>query len=82
MGAGGEVALEEVWRMLEHCAPGHSRQATTHYWCVRFNGITYPRLPLGNHGRRKFPAVQAGHVRAMARHLGFLDCARGFIEGL
>ena len=68
--------------MLAHCAPGHTRVATTHYWCVRFGAKTYQSLPLGAHGRRKIPSIQVGHVRAMVRQLGISDCAKGQIEGL
>jgi hypothetical protein len=82
VGAGGVIDLAEVWSMLDHCAPGHTRSATTHYWCIRFGGKTYPSFPLGAHGRRKNPTVQVGHVRAMVRQLGISACAAGQIEGL
>ena len=82
MGSGGVVDLDEVWRMLEHCAPGFRRSESMHYWCVTFGDKTYPTLPLGPHGRRHNPSVQTGHVRKMARHLGILSCAKAFIEGL
>lgn len=81
MGAGGEVALSDVWRMLEHCAPGFTREAKTHHGCIRYAGKTFPTLPLGAHGRRKTVCVQAGHVTSMAREFGIVDCATAFIEG-
>lgn len=68
--------------MLEECAPGHTRKLTTYYWCARYNGKSFPSLPLGEHGRRKFPTIQVGFVRTMVRQLGILGCAQGQIEGL
>ncbi len=82
MGAGGVVTLEEVWQMPDRCAPGHTRDARTHHWCVRYAGRTFPRPPLGAHGRRKFPSVEVGFVRQMVRHLGIGTCAQAWIDGL
>lgn len=74
--------MRVVWAMLDHCAPGHIRTAKKHNWIVRFRGKTYSRFPLGEHGARKDPDIQIGHVRNLARHLGIVDCAREQIEQL
>ncbi len=76
MTSSGTVALKEVWSMLGRCAPGHRRQERDHHWCIYFQNRTYPTFPRGEHGARKNPEIQIGHVRKMARHLGILDCAR------
>jgi hypothetical protein len=59
--------------MLVACAPGHTKQETTHSWCIRFNQKTYPTLP-------KKRQIDVGHVRKMARHLEILDCAKKFYD--
>lgn len=82
MGSFGTIALQANWQMLERCAPGHTRQMRTHHWVIRFNGKTYPTLPLGPHGKRENPEIQIGHVRKLARHLGILECAKSVLEQL
>lgn len=61
--------------MLDECAPGHTRTETDHYYCIRYNGKTFPTLPKGQHGKSN-PGIQRGVIKKMARHLGILDCAR------
>jgi len=78
----GTIALGDVWAMLDHCAPGHTRKERTHNWSVTFGSNTYPRLPVGEHGARKNPEIQVGHIKTMARHLGILECAKTQIERL
>jgi hypothetical protein len=78
----GTVSLKEIWAMLDACAPGHTRKERDHNWCIRFGTKSYPSLPKGPHGRRENPAIQVGHVKNMARHLGILDCAKQRLEGL
>jgi hypothetical protein len=78
----GTVPLQDVWDMLGACAPGHTKKATKHNWVVYYNGLTYHRLPLGEHGSRNNPGIQIGHVKSMARHLGILECAKQHIERL
>lgn len=53
--------------MLDKCAPGHTRKAREHNFLVTFQGTPYPSLPLGKHGRRDNPDIQAGHVKKMVR---------------
>lgn len=40
-----------------------------HFYCIRFNNLTYPSFP-------KKKQVDVGHVKKMARHIGVLDCAK------
>jgi hypothetical protein len=68
--------------MLDHCAPGHSRKQRTHNWVVSYRASTFPNLPVGEHGQRKNPEIQVGHVKAMVRQLGIADCAKTQIERL
>lgn len=75
MSSFGQVALKDVLRMLDECAPGHTREQRTHHFCIYYNGSTYPSLPRGEHGKAN-PGIQKGHVKKMARHFGILDCAR------
>lgn len=70
------VRLDDVWAMLRACAPGCRPKETDHHWAVTYQGKTYRRLPLGSHGRRHNPEIEAGHVRQMVRFLGIEDCAR------
>ena len=76
MGGNRTILLNAVWAMLDHCAPGYSRVLKLHRWWVSFNGFTYRDLPLGKHGARKNPEVEAGKVRGMARHLQIVDCCQ------
>ena len=82
MSSFGTIPLSVVWAMLDHCAPGHTRVAKKHNWIVRFGTLTYPRFPLGEHGARKDPEIQIGHVRNLARHFGIVECAKSQIEQL
>ena len=61
------VKLDDVWRMLDACAAGYARRDTDHHWIVAFNGRQFRSLPLGAHGKRTNPEIEAGHVRAMVR---------------
>jgi hypothetical protein len=54
------VKLHDVWKMLDACAPGHTKTASRHYWTVSFNKRSYRSLPLGAHGRRKNPEIETG----------------------
>jgi len=66
--------------MLDECAPGHQRKATTHNWRITYNGKTYPSFPLGPHGKRENPDIEIGHIKKMARALGIYDCARNHLD--
>jgi hypothetical protein len=57
------VALNDVWAMLNACAPGFTATETTHHYCIRYKERTYPTLPLGEHGSRRNPEIKIGHVR-------------------
>jgi hypothetical protein len=84
MGELALVALEDVWRALETCAPGFRAEATMHHWVVYppGGGAPYRRLPLGPHGRRDRVRIEAGHIRKMARQFEILDCMKSKIAGL
>jgi hypothetical protein len=74
------IRLLDIWAMLDACAPGHVRRQGRHHWIVTFGDGTYHTLPLGPHGRRVNPEIEAGYVRSMARHLRIEECARGFLQ--
>jgi hypothetical protein len=76
------VELRRVWEMLDRCAPAYTKNKTDHYWCIRYEGRTYPSFPLGPHGRRENPEIEFGHVRKMARMLGIWDCSQDFFAEL
>lgn len=78
----GLVRFKDILRMLDECAPGAVVEAKEHHNWVRFGGRTYRGLPLGKHGARKNPEIEAGHVRRMARFFGILDCARKLLSTL
>jgi hypothetical protein len=75
-----QLALELVYEMLEHCAPGSTWETKKHRQWVRWNGRTYRGVPLGPHGRRTRVTIEAGHVRSLVRDL-CIDpkCAAQFI---
>jgi hypothetical protein len=76
----GTISLKQIWAMLDHCAPGHTRSAKLHHWWITFGEKTYRSLPLGRHGRRANPEIEVGHVRKMVRHLSVSDCAAKFLN--
>ena len=80
MASTGTIALKEIWRMLDSCAPGNERRAKPHNWWVIMPGgrPPYPSLPLGPHGNRENPDIQVGHVKKMVRSLGIRECAEKF----
>ncbi len=78
----GRVPLNDVWSMLDACAPGHQRRERTHNWWILYGDRDYPQFPKGEHGARKNPEIEIGHIKKMARHLGILECAKQVIEGL
>lgn len=68
--------------MLEACAPGYTKKERDHNWLVMFNGVSFPRLPKGEHGARKNPEIQIGHIRQMVRLFQIEECAKSRIETL
>lgn len=69
--------------MLDHCAPGHTRKAREHNYLITYQGIPFPTLPLGKHGKRENPDIQAGHVKQMVRVLKLdIDCVNGILPQL
>jgi hypothetical protein len=63
------VALEDVLKMLDKCAPGYTIRLANHSRVVTFSNRVYPSLP-------KFEKLEVGHIRKMARHFGILACAK------
>jgi hypothetical protein len=80
------VDLIDVFELLDRCAPGHTRKATTHHWCIRWNGKTFPTLSLGAHGKGRGSGrtdIFAAHVRQMIVQLGIsVECAKQSLPGL
>lgn len=70
MGSLGQVPLKQVWAMLDECAPGHTRKARVHNYCINYRDRSYPSFPLGPHGKRENPSIEIGHVKKMVRYLG------------
>jgi len=82
MSSFGQVPIKDVWAMLEACAPGYKAVERDHHWCVYYKAATFPTLPKGEHGGRKNPGIQLGHIKRMARLFGILDCAKSQIQTL
>lgn len=79
----GQVPLRQVWELLDHCAPGHTREARVHNYCVRYKDRSFPSLPLGRHGKRENPPIEVGHIRKMVRALDIdRDCAKRVVPQL
>ena len=72
----GQVKLSAIEAMLADCSPGARIVPKKHHnWVLDSKGGSYKSLPLGEHGK-KDPVIELGHVRKMARHLGFEECAQ------
>ena len=82
MTSSGTVPLKTIWAMLDECAPGWNKTERTHNWVIQYNRLTFHRLPKGEHGARKNPDIQVGHVKQMARLLQILPCAQQKIPAL
>jgi len=75
-----QVKLSEIAAMLEKCSPGaRIVPKKHHFWVFDSRGGIYRGLPLGKHGK-KDPKIELGHVRSMARHLGFEECAQSVFK--
>lgn len=73
----GLVRLNQIWAMLDQCAPGATRRATAHRYHVTYNQRTFRTLPLGEHGSRRNPEIEWGYVRQLVTHLLIdWDCAK------
>jgi hypothetical protein len=73
-----QVKLSEIGAMLEKCSSGSRIVEKKHrHWVLDSKGSIYRGLPRGAHGT-KDPKIELGHVRKMARHLGFEECAKSF----
>jgi len=71
----GTVGLQQIWEMLDDCAPGYTRKARQHDWYIRWGAKAYFGFPLGPHGRRKNPGIQVGHVKQLVRQFDIRECA-------
>lgn len=80
MPTSGLITLKEISEMLDACAPGARIEPRKHRFWVYYNGLIFRNLPLGPHGNRRNPEIEVGWVKRMARHLGILECAKGFFN--
>lgn len=69
------IRINLVWEMLNECAPGYTSKPSDHYHVISFRAKRF-FFPLGPHGARNNPEIEAGHVRGLARQFGIEDCAR------
>lgn len=69
MSSFGEVPISDIWKMLDDCAPGYTAKARVHNYVIRYKERSFPRLPVGSHGKRENVAIEAGHVKQMVRQL-------------
>ena len=75
------VKLDDVWRMLDECLHGHQRIQKPHRWNVTHGGRTYHEVPLGDHGRRKNPDIETGHVRGLVKFFRIpRECYEKFVD--
>lgn len=71
------VHWKDIRDMLDACAPGWRYEDKKHRRWVYYGKVKEAfKLPLGQHGRRRNPEIQPGHVRGLARHFDILDCAK------
>lgn len=76
-----QLKLNDVWAMLDACAPGHKKKQGRHRWRVLFND-RFCWLPLGAHGHRRNPEIEVAQVQALARQFDIVDCANREISSL
>ncbi|NOT26929.1 MAG: hypothetical protein HOP16_12590 [Acidobacteria bacterium] len=75
------VRLNDVWQMLDVCLPGHERIKKLHRWNVKHGGRVYHEVPLGRHGMRTDPEIEAGHIRGLVRFFKIdVSCYAKFIN--
>lgn len=80
MGNKGFVRLSAIWRMLDHCAEGHTRVLKEHRWWVTWRGRTYRGLPKGP-GRKQDADVRFRQVGKLVAVLRIdRDCAARFFR--
>jgi hypothetical protein len=77
----GLIAWRDIRRMLDVCAPGWTYADKTHRRLIYFGRLS-AALPRGEHGHRRDPEIEIGHIRAMTRQLGIIDCAKRELEQL
>ena len=65
----GTVFLDEVFAMLDACAPGHTRRQGDHYWRVTHGDKVYPTLPTGAKSDKR-KEIQLQKVVKMVQVLG------------
>ena len=84
MSSFGQVPLKTLLAMLDKCAPGYSCEEREHNFCIRYNGLTYPRLPRGEHKKQgKNPSIQIGHIKQMTKQIRLSGaCCGDFIPQL
>ena len=74
-----EIRILDVLRMLSVCAPMHRVVETTHSFLVKpagGTGVVTAVFPSGPHLKLERRKIRSSAVRALARKLGILDCAR------
>ena len=75
------VKLNDVWEMLNECLPGYVATEKPHRWMVKHKGRIFPRLPVGEHGRRVNPETFAGHVRSLVNFFDIpSDCVAKYLD--
>ena len=69
--------------MLKKCAPGYRLIPGKHLDRIVWNGLVFPALPKGAHGKRSGRGeVQRPIARKLIRDLGIEDCAKAEIAAL
>jgi len=75
------VRLDDVWQMLDRCLPGHEKIPKLHRWNIKSGGRVYHEVPLGKHGHRKNPEIEAGHIRGLVNFFSIpRDCYERFVS--
>lgn len=72
--------------MLDICAPGYTKRVWgDHYWCLKWGTHTFPRMPLGRHGKSRDTGraeVPLKHVRQLVTQFQIAACAAKFLPNL
>jgi hypothetical protein len=74
MSPSGQLPHSKVWKMLDKCAPGWTKQKQQHHYRINYGDRSMWDFPFGKRSD-KTTVVQVHFVRKLATALGIYDCA-------
>ena len=73
----GRISVNKIWKMLDECLPGYSKEKGKHKWIVKHGYKEFLQLPLGEHAKRRSGkvSIEMAVVRSLARTFEIEECA-------